>query len=822
MPTPAPRRARALAAFAALLSACASQGDEVAGFVADKQAPTVVFDTAAAVAPGDSAVGFTLRAADNLDIARVRLDVTGGVQATVDTAVTATGTRAVSMAFRFPVPGSVAAGTPVNVVARVRDGAGNVATSDTLRLSVGNVPAPTVALTSPVAASLLVTGKRTTLTLVAASVLKVRTVGYRVSGPFTLADSVVFAPSAERDSTVVVDTLDVPATAPAGILTVRPFVVDGAGRLAEGAAVTYAVQSVSTTDTRPVVSAAFTARVEVTDTVRVTASDPVGLRSYGYEVLLRADTARRLGADSVVLPDAALTNDARRFTMQLDTAMVGAQGLPVRVLVRAFATNAAGRRTAAALGGASSAGSAPDTALVVAGATTPLPDGGRLADGLYAPRFDRLYLTNIDRNRLEVFEVGARRFLGGVAVGSRPWGVAAWPGGRDGTFGDTLLVANSGGTNVSYVDLARGGAAGGAEVYRYALPNIVAYSVTTTRSTLTGELMPQRTVYDFSDRPQYLATTCATNAVNGRCDEPVLVYSTAPTPGQTLPFPSMGTVRWENLRRNTSHFFFEQAVGQSAGRQDTLEVQRFAAAGVGRDEALVPYVQYGRGATPADSTPYSVVVDVPKLAFRDTTYVRNSGNFARAVIGEGGPVLGSRAVAYDATLGLATGFARNGRTYRLDTPVFDLGISRATDVSDFIANTFSRVMGVAINFDGALAAVRGDSTYLIDPTLRLQGLLPTSGGPNAGFDFHPLNGGVRAAAGARFAFSASQLPQIEVYDTWCYQRVRTIPVREPIVGPIRATRRPLGGGRFELVVVGASARGVTVVGIPEPIASSCP
>ena len=33
-------------------------------------------------------------------------------------------------------------------------------------------------------------------------------------------------------------------------------------------------------------------------------------------------------------------------------------------------------------------------------------------------------------------------------------------------------------------------------------------------------------------------------------------------------------------------------------------------------------------------------------------------------------------------------------------------------------------MGVAINFDGALGAVRGDSTYLIDATLRLQGLLP--------------------------------------------------------------------------------------------------
>jgi hypothetical protein len=296
MPTPPQSRAAfaatltlLLAAAAALLSACGGAADEVAGFVADRQRPTVAFDTAGP-ALADTVIGFTIRAADDLDVARVRVDVTGGVQATVDTAVRAAATKAVAMPFRFPVPRSVAAGTPVKVVARVRDGAGNETVSDTLRLSVGNVAPPTVVLASPAPASLFVNGKRTTLTLVAASALKVRAVGYRVSGPFALADSVVFAPGAERDSAVVVDTLEVPQGAPAGVLTVRPFVVDGAGRVAEGAPVAYAVQSVGGTDTRPVVSAGFGPRLEATDTVRVSASDPVGLRSYGYEVLLRADS----------------------------------------------------------------------------------------------------------------------------------------------------------------------------------------------------------------------------------------------------------------------------------------------------------------------------------------------------------------------------------------------------------------------------------------------------------------------------------------------------------------------------------------------------
>jgi hypothetical protein len=803
---------------AVLLSACSDQPDAVAGFAPDREAPAVRFDAAPAA---DSAVGFTLVVTDNLDLSRVRVEVSGGVTATVDTAVRTT-TTALSLPLRFAVPQGVAAGTPVKVVARAWDGAMNARVSDTLRLSVGNVRPPTVALVSPAPASLLVNGMKATLTIVAASPLKVCAVGYRVSGPFARVDSVVFGPSAQRDSVVRVDTLAVPADAPAGVLRVRPFVWDCAGRpAADTASVSYAVQSVSATTTVPVPTAGFNARIEAADTVRVSASDPVGLRSFGYEVVLRDDTTRRLGADSVVLADATLSNDTRRFTLRLrpDT-LAGAGGgrdsLPLRVYVRAFATNSAGRRAVRPVGAAAGA-SAADTALVVAGATTPLPAGGRLADGLYAPRWDRLYLTNIDRNTLEVFDVGNRRFLPAVNVGSRPWGLAPWPAGRDGSFGDTLFVANSGGTNVSYVDLTQGS---GREVFRYALPNIIAYSVTTVRQGSTGLPMKERTVYDFSDRPQFLASTCGGTLAAPRCDEPILVYTTTPTPGQAAPFPNRGTVRWENLKQRTSHFFFEQAANRTrSGQSDTLEVERYAAGGVGSDSVLVPYVQYARRAgAPTDSVPYAVVVDPTMLGFRDTTFVRNSGNFARAVVGEGGPVLGSRALMYDATRGLAptTAGAIGTSAYLLDVPVFDRGISRAGDVSDFIANTFARVSGVAINFDGEVSAVRGDSTYLIDPTLRLQGLLQTSGGGGAGFDFHPLNAGTRAADGSRFAFAASHLPQIEVYDTWCYRRVRTIPVREPVVGPVRATRRA-----GQVVLVGAGARGVIVVALPEPIASAC-
>ncbi|MBX6333694.1 MAG: hypothetical protein IRY91_17755 [Gemmatimonadaceae bacterium] len=219
-----------------------------------------------------------------------------------------------------------------------------------------------------------------------------------------------------------------------------------------------------------------------------------------------------------------------------------------------------------------------------------------------------------------------------------------------------------------------------------------------------------------------------------------------------------------------------------------------------------------------DTTLYSVVVQIPRLGFRDTTFVRGSGNFRRAVIGEGGPVLGSRAMMYDVTKGLDPNFP--GTALPLPVPVVDRGISRPVDVSDYIANSFARIGGAAINFDGELAALRGDSTFIVDATLRLQGILQTSGG-NPGFDFHPLNAGIGPAtspAGTRLGFAASTQPQIEVYDTYTYRRCLVIPTRDPIIGPIKSAVR---SGGSDVVLVGATAHGVVIVTVTQAQLTGC-
>lgn len=150
-------------------------------------------------------------------------------------------------------------------------------------------------------------------------------------------------------------------------------------------------------------------------------------------------------------------------------------------------------------------------------------------------------------------------------------------------------------------------------------------------------------------------------------------------------------------------------------------------------------------------------------------------------------------------------------------PVVDRGISRPLDVTDFIANTFARVQGVGVNFDGELNAVKGDSTYLFDRTLRLQGILqsrPSMGG----LDFHPHNRGANSTPlRTRLAFVASSEAVIDVFDTYCYRQIAQIPVRDPIIGPIKSTIRPNG----QLVLVGATQRGVTLVSLGDNFTTTC-
>jgi hypothetical protein len=791
--------ALAAIAFALVVGACADATGVLGGNTADTVPPSVHINPSTSAI--DSVVAFSVDVKDNIGIKNIKVTVSGGLTFSYDTTFTSASTEAV-IPFSIVVPKSIPVGTPVLVSAIALDGALNKSPTDSLRTTVGNVPPAEVVITDPKTNTVVIAGKSVVLTMNARSALKVKAVGFRTTGSFVSADSTLYG-TPLPDSVIKLDTLVIPATATIGPLTITPFVIDTLGQKTTGTPTILSVQQLGSINSTPVVSMSHTPRVEVNDTIHVGATDQTGITTLGYEV-------RRSVNGTVEVKDSVATNG--NFTQQAKTFLMHLpySTFPTTIYIQAFARNSNNIRAyAKTVGGADKV----DTVVVVSGTTKGLPNGGSIMDAIYHPRTDRIYLTNIQKNQVEVFNLADSSFKSAINVGSRPWGITPWPRDHNGNLGDTLLVANSGGTDISYVDLNTGST--GREVSRYALPNIIAYTITTTKNPATGLLMQQRTKYDFSDRPQYLGATCA--GVGSGCGDVILTYSTTPTGGQSEPFNNNnGTLRWENLRTHQSHFFFEQAEGQGVDRADTLEIVRYDANGQDVN-TLVPYKQWAKSGT--DSTQVSTVVKISELGFRDTTYVRNSGNFRKAAFGEGGLANGTRAITFDASRGLSNQvILPNGTVATVPIATEDLGLSRAQDVSDFVANAFARVTGVAMNFDGSLVGVRADSTYLLNPALRLQGILSTAAS-NSGLDFHPGNSGPNSfPLSSRLVFAASSDPQIDIYDSYCYKLVTSVPIRDPIIGPIKASIRASTG---QIVIVGATRGGVVIVTLPNTFTTSC-
>lgn len=838
-------RLSAVAVTAALAIGALACSDGSMSGLADTIPPTILLQKGTSTV--DSVLSFSAKVTDNLGIQRVHVVATGGITATFDTLFTGAVTSS-NLTFSLSVPRSVPAGTPVTLVGVAYDGAGNGSAPDTLLLGTGNLAPASVVITAPVTGSSVVIGKSTVVGVSGVSKVKVQWLGYQTSGAFTASDSVAFS-SPLSDSTGTQLTMLVPAATATGSVTITPFIRDSLGNRGLGSPITLKVQAATGVKAPPIVNFGSDKRVEVNDTLSVTAIDTTGsgITDIGYEITSVIGGPIVVQGDST--SDGSATSLPRRFNLKIPNTLV--PPFPATVYIKAFAVTKNGSKGYAKL---SSGIDRVDTLTIVAGVTRQVPNGGTIADAIYHPRYDRLYLTNIDRNELEVFSLGDSSFHAPIAVGSRPWGIAAWPRNPStGEYGDTLLVANSGGTSIGYVNLLDRSipfSSEGREVYRYPLPHIRAYTVRTVSDPSTNPPVniQQRTPYDFSDRPQYLAPTCrAASAFPSptSCDQVVLVYSTTPTPGQTAPFPNQGTVRYENLTTKSSHFFFEQAMGQTAGTSDSLEIDRFGVncdrngqnCAAGSDSVLVPFKQ-PIAITPHvplsaadtiikfDTTFYSVVVQISQIAFRDSTFARGSGNFAHAILGEGGAVQGSRIIGFNAAFGLDSSTTMsNGVITKLKTPVVDLGISPPEQVADLTANTFARVGGVAINFDGALAAVRADSIYLFNQDLRHQGTLQTATSGNPGFDFDPLNSGngIDASSPLKscYEFAASTEPSIEVYENHHFKRIAVIPIKDPIIGPIKSAIRQPGG---QLILVGATARGVVIVNVDPSLFGgvSCP
>ncbi|HJS43734.1 MAG TPA: hypothetical protein VJ755_09700 [Gemmatimonadales bacterium] len=781
---------------------------------------------------------FGIQAIDNLALKSVSLRFSGGLIGIADTNFTGqVKTYAVSRTLTFSSNSGV--GGDIQIIGRATDGAGNFS-EDTLSIFLSNVQALRVRLVVPSPGALASTGKGLPVDVIAVQNSGIAKIGFLVSPAASVTnpttppnDSLVFTPPF-ADSVEYVDTLVVVPSS--GTFNVVGFAEDSAGRRGFTSVITVVIQSVATDNQVPVVAHRIGDRVEVDDTIHVRAQDPSAISWMGF----RVDTNNVLMKfDSLYVGAGNLTDVTRHFTLGLQ----GLQPLPRTIVVRGYACDAAVARNCDFTNSTTLIPSPPvrrggtysappvhmgpmaliDTVIVVAGVTRPLPFGGRIADAIFNGNDSSLYLTNPALGRVEIFQVANTSFvaLGIPTAGPQPWGIALWPLDTLGNYKDSIIVANSGGVELSIIDVRPGVRR---LAWRQDLPD---YLIETYR-VLTAPIREEIKVYDLSDRPQYVSTVCRVTSGSPNChaDSVFAIYSTLPTASSTPPFANKATLRMEKLIDSPdtaqlfSHFFWELAGDSTltSTSRDTLRIEMRR----GR-----PYNEQRVQLSACNG----VTISLEEFGLGDSTYVRNSGNFTHVIMGEGGNITSefARVVGYTAKAPLLKGPSTlrtcytNGSLLTADTGENhrDLGVTPYIDVSDFISNTGVKIHAVAINFNGGTNLVRADSIYFLDEGLKLKG---TAEAPNGAFGMDmnynhaflagdpgtPTFGGP-GNPNDRIAFSARPDGNIDVWDTFFYGRVGGIVVRDPIIGPMRVARNRANTRQW---LFGVTAAGVVMIELP--------
>ena len=823
----------------------------IGGIQRDITPPTITLSNTA----GDTqdiagGLRFNVSATDNLALLSVNLTFSGGLIGTLDTTFIGQVTN-YSVQRQITFPAGSGAGGSIMIVGRATDGAGNFA-ADTIFIFLRNVQALQVTLISPTPGAVASQGRSIPIQVQAIQNSGIAKIGFLVAPPGAVTnptvppnDSIVFL-GVLKDTVVYTDTLNVVAAT--GTFDVIGFAEDSAGRRGFTNIVTVTIQSAVNDVTPPLVSHSVGARVEVNDTVIVRATDPSAISWIGF----RVDTSGiLLKFDTLNVAAGNLTDVTRRASLNLGSVLPPGV-LPHQIVVRGYACDGAVARNCSYTNTTSLLPSAPmtppivprvqivpprspmaliDTVIVVNGLTVPLVGTGTIADAIYNANLRELYLTNPGLNRVDVFQVANTSFVaGGIpTAGGQPWGIAMWPRDTLGGYKDTIIVADAGG---SYLGIINVGAGGPRQIiWRQSLPDFIiqTYKVIVQ----AGGAVVHITDYHTSDLPQYLATVCRVASGTSTChaDSVFAVYSTAPTGAETPPFNGRATLRMEKLINTTDpnlmfgHLFWE--IGTQSFNETTDTLRIFMSRG--RNFSKIILSACG-GAT----------INLALMGLGNRTFTRNTGNFTHAFIGEGGNITAqfARVMSYDARqqllVGTPAGCSTGNGTRDSGQVDIDFGMSPGRQVSDFIANTGIRVVSVATNFNGLTNAVRADSIYYLDQDLRRMVTSAAPPGPspltpgmdmNYFHDFAPTGqcppGSTYCGGGTdknqRLMFSANPSGNIDVFDTFFGAFLGSIPVRDPIIGPLRVAR-DVGGNQL---LFGVTPNGLLVVQLP-PIVNPLP
>ena len=731
-------------------------------------------------------------------IRRVTLDVMTGTRRLggIDT-VLATPAANVSIAASVALV-QVAVGEQIELRATARD-VRNLVGGDTTRITTvasssggggdttgtggGVNGAPRVRIDSPADTAILYPGRTIPIRVTAIDTNGVLRVDFTVHGAgFTDLSYTWRAPTAPApDSVTREQIIDIPATAVIdSVITVTATAIDGLSLSSAPVVKRFTVRVQPADNTPPLVFQRVGGRLEDGSTIVVRANDASPIRLLGYRLLDSVGTV--ISTDSVYRPAGSRrTLDSAVFVVRFPTT---ARGQLASVVSFAEDTVANVQRVNrgwsvpdnAILPASTIADATRSFAMLVYGHTLVMPAGSRGADIAVDTANARqvVYVSNITRNRLDVFNYASLTQLSSVAVGSEPWGMHL-----DVARGD-LLVGNSGGTNISRVDLGSR-----TEVGRFNTPNTRAWQVKEVIDD-KGVVRITATEFNYSDRPQYVA----------RSASGYVYYSTKPTttatPGTIRRFVPGGERNLQQLWQ-----YGDRSAPGEYGILDADEVVVIKGLGSTKSDEIIIYDHRSTDTGPMtistrDSNTVraaatiraqggdavAVEVDVVSLALTDTTFAAVGGDQRWIGFGEGNRSPAGRVMLFSDVL----------------LPGNAVSATPGVSVLDLTDNASDQVFGLAINRNSSSVAVQGTDAFYasIDDSdfrfqLRLQGRYVTPGS-GSGVAFHPLNDGTQSGAAPvnRATFVAGNEPVVDIVDSYYYRLRGQLPIRSKLYGPIRA------------------------------------
>jgi hypothetical protein len=425
---------------------------------------------------------------------------------------------------------------------------------------------------------------------------------------------------------------------------------------------------------------------------------------------------------------------------------------------------------------------------VVPGFAVPLPNAAsRIADLVVDmnPARPRMYLSNHNFNRLEVLSLTDSTFAPPVTVGSEPWGLFV------NNANNRLMVANSGGTNISMVDITQPiNSIAEVAAERILTPNASLFDVTRVITTSATNYLI--TVHDFSDRPQFVAqdangTILHSTKPTGAAPDGSVRYL-VPMPGSPRPFESK--ILFTDEGRVNAIDFWAIAHIDSIGNGITLydHVPGNPAAVISATDPDIDVAIANLRLAGSDiDARSSARWNLESVGLSDTTYVATSTD--RQFVGFGEGATGPFASIWLWHCAPVTAACSGGQGPGPGTLTDDI------EVDDLIGNAAERVLGIALNSDGRLGGARGaQSAYYFsndiqaEGDLRLQGVFSNGvAGGGGGIALHPSH--VYSTAGSTnvtLSFVATAFRSIKIIDTFSFTQRGEILIRDNITGPLRA------------------------------------